>query len=165
MAPYSGDLEADVNARIPRFRLVAALVTLTALATPTPAHADPPAPAGAPAPSITRSHVALVAAGVAVVGAAVGTVFGVLALQNKSDYAKGPTYSNSDDGNNDAAYADGGIALAVAAGITSLVLFLTSDDSAADGAAAGASKKVSAGLSAAPFVTPRGGGAGAVLRF
>ena len=39
----------------------------------------------------------------------------------------GPTFSNTDDGNNDAAYADGGIALAVAAGITSLVLFLTGD--------------------------------------
>ena len=54
-----------------------------------------------------------------------GATFGVLALQNKSDYQKNPTFSNTDNGNNDAAYADGCAALAVAAGVTSLVLFLT----------------------------------------
>jgi hypothetical protein len=119
-----------------------AFVAFTALS-PTPAWADPPAPASTaapaapsapialetapPDPSVKRRTVALAAAGVAVVGVGVATVFGVLALNNKHAYENDPTFANTDNGNNDAAYADGGIALAVAAGITSLVLFLTSD--------------------------------------
>jgi hypothetical protein len=143
--------------------VAATLAPLGALATPpepTPAPAaappPPPPPPPPPEPSVKRTTVALWAAGVAVVGAGVATTFGVLALENKSAYQKGPTFSNADSGNNDAAYADGGIALAVAAGVTSLVLFLTSEDPPKSGAA---------GVSASPFVTPHGGGAGAVLRF
>ena len=91
---------------------------------PEPLAPSPPPPDD---PSVTRGTVALVAAGVAVASASVGTVFGVLALQNKSDYRNNPTYSDSDRGNNDAAYADGAIALAVAAAVTSIVLYVTSD--------------------------------------
>jgi hypothetical protein len=111
---------------------------------------------------VTRGRVALWTAGVAVVGAGAATVFGVLALQNKSAYQKGPTYSNTDDGNNDAAYADGCMALAVAAGVTSLVLFLTNDPTlpSAPGTA-----KTAPTLSVSPLVTAHAGGAGAVLRF
>src|SRR5580658_8538627 len=79
-----------------------------------------------PAPGVSRRTVALGAAGVAAVGAMSAVVFGVLALQNKSDYEKTPTYSNTDNGNNFAAYTDGCIALAVAAGITRLVISFTS---------------------------------------
>jgi hypothetical protein len=114
---------------------------------------------------VKRSTVALVAAGVAVVGTGVGTAFGVLALENKSDYRRNPTYSNTDQGNNDAAYADGAIALAVAAAVTSLVLFVTSDPSSDEGEPPSASKKRSAGFSASPVVVPHGGGLGALLRF
>jgi hypothetical protein len=115
-------------------------------------------------PFVTRRTVGLVAAGVALAGAGVGAVFGVLALQNKSDYADNPTYYKSDRGNNDAAYADGAIALAVAAGVTSLVLFLTSDTSNTD-LAAGIPHERSASFSTSPFVTAHGGGAGALVRF
>ena len=111
-----------------------------------------------------RSTVALAAAGIAVAAAGGATAFGVLALQNKSDYAKTPTYANTDRGNNDAAYADGCIALAVAAGVTSLVLFLT-DHPVPDAEAPPAGKKTSATFSVSPVVTPHGGGAGALLRF
>jgi hypothetical protein len=117
------------------------------------------------APSVKRTTVALVAAGVAVAAAGAGAVFGVLALQNKSDYDRGPTYANSDKGNNDAAYADGSFALAVVAGVTSLVLALTSDPTLADAPAAAASKKSGAAFSASPMILPHGGGAGALLRF
>jgi hypothetical protein len=110
---------------------------------------------------VKRSTVALVAAGVAVVGAGVGTAFGVLALQNKSDYRNNPTYSNYDNGNNDAAYADGAIALALAAGVTSLVLYITRDS----GSPEGAPTKHSVAFSASPVVVPHGAGAGAILRF
>jgi hypothetical protein len=106
--------------------------------------------------------VAFAVAGVAVVGAGLATTFGVLALHNKSLYQTQPTLSNSDHGNDDAAYADGAIALAVAAGVTSLVLLLT-DDSAPSVARAPAPHAAS--VTASPFVTPHGGGAGALLRF
>ncbi len=123
------------------------------------APSSPPPPEPSPVSGgITRRTVALVAAGIAVAGAGAATAFGVLALENKSDYAKSPTYAGSGNGNNDAAYADGCIALAVAAGITSLVLLLTDDT-------AHASTARSAILSAAPIVTSRGGGAGVLLRF
>ncbi len=115
-------------------------------------------------PFLTRRTVAFVAAGVALAGAGVGAIFGALALQNKSDYDKNATYANSDRGNNDAAYADGGIALAVAAGVTSLVLFVTGDTSDA-AASAGAPRRRSLTFSASPFVTTHGGGAGALVRF
>jgi hypothetical protein len=118
-----------------------------------------------PDPSVQRTTVALVAAGVAVVGAGVGTVFGLLALHNKSDYRRAPTYANSDQGNNDAAYADGALALAVAAAVTSLVLYVTNGPSADQDPDPATAKKRSAAFSASPFVTSHGGGAGALLRF
>jgi len=116
-----------------------------------------------PGPSVKRRTVALYAAGVAVVGAGVACVFGGLALKNKHDYESGPTYSNSDNGNNDAAYADGGIALAVAAGVTSLVLLLTSDT--ADATPATSASQRRAPTSSATFLTPSAGANGALLRF
>jgi hypothetical protein len=113
-----------------------------------------------------RRHVALVAAGVAVVATGAAVTFGALALENKRDYDRNPTFSNSDNGNNDAAYADGAIALAIAAGVTSLVLALTGD---ADGSeptssTAGGSRRT-ARVVAAPVALPHGGGAGVALQF
>ena len=113
-----------MKARVAHVRSwVAAALVAAVASTPGRAAADPP---------VERRTVAIVAAGVAVVGAGVATTFGVLALQNKHDYDRGPTFSNVDLGTNDAAYADGGLALAVVAGVTSLILFLTSDAAATD---------------------------------
>jgi hypothetical protein len=140
---------------------VAPAPPLSPTAPPPPLETSRLPPPPPPAPPITRKTVALAAAGVAVVGAGLATVFGVLALDNKSDYRKSPTFSNSDNGNNDAAYADGGIALAIAAGVTSLVLYLTSDPN--DRASAAGAKNPATAFSASPFVSPHG--AGAILRF
>lgn len=154
--------------RLPSARLVANVAALVALSlVPLPAMADPPAPPPtaapptAPQPAVSRKKVALGAAGVAVAGAVGAIVFGVLALHQKSLYDQTPTYANTDNGNNFAAYADGCIALAAAAGITSLVLYLTSSAEPATAAPT----KASAGLSASSIVTPHGGGAGVLLRF
>jgi len=125
-----------------------------------PGPLEPPNPL-TPSPPVTRRNVAIAAAGVAVAGAAVAIVFGALALQNKSDYGNNPTYSNSDKGNDDAAYADGGLALAAAAGITSLVLFLTGEAPGPGPAA------VTAGTAsrAAGSILPPSAGGGVLLRF
>jgi hypothetical protein len=143
------------------------------LAEPAPASSTSAAPGSAetvvaaspptPPSSMSRRTVAFVAAGLAVAGAGAAAIFGGLALQNKSDFQKGATYARSDDGNNDAAYSDGGIALAVAAGVTSLVLFLTSE-STNDDPVKPAPKKGIAFLPS-PMVVPHGGGAGALFRF
>jgi hypothetical protein len=137
--------------------LTTAVLALAMSATPRIAFADPPAPVPAPTPTPTRTNVALVSAGIAVAAATAAAVFGVLALQNKNEFQSSPTYARADDGSNDAAYADGAIALAVAAGVTSLVLFLTHDPQDA-GAPAASTAPI-----ASPFVTALG--AGAVLRF
>ncbi len=129
-------------------------------APPSPLEPSLAAPAPAAPPSVSRRTVAVWAAGISAAGAVTATVFGILALKNKSDYQSHPSYSNSDNGNNDAAYADGALALAIAAGITSLVLFVT-----AEPPEPGVSLKPSMTLSAAPVITPHGGGAGAILRF
>jgi hypothetical protein len=106
--------------------------------------------------------------------AAVGAiVLGMLALQNKNAYDRTPTYSNTDDGNNLAAYADGCIALAVAGGITSLVLYLTGDRAASPQGSrssptrgrTAAREEHAAVFSMSPMVTAHGGGAGAALHF
>jgi hypothetical protein len=157
-------MEVNVKTRFVAAPSVIGLVAIMALsALPTRALADPPdpVPVAPPAPGVKRSAVALIAAGVAVVGAGVGTAFGVLALQNKSDYRNNPTYSNSDNGNNDAAYADGAIALALAAGVTSLVLYITRDS----GSAESTPTRHSVAFSASPLVLPHGAGAGALVRF
>jgi hypothetical protein len=125
----------------------------------------PPPPAE---PSVTRGTVALVAAGVALAAASAGSVFGALALQNKSDFDRNPTYSSNDQGSNDAAYADGCFALALAAGVTSLVLYLTRDAGQDPHPISTTAKKAVALFSASPLLTPltrHGGGAGVLLRF
>src|SRR5579883_496780 len=119
------------------------VVAVTAPAAPARAQDDGATAAPAPAPPAAaqacaspRRTAAFVAAGISAAGAVAATVFGVLAVKNHDDNASHPTADNAQDGMNDAAYSDGGIVLAVAAGITSLVLFLT-DEASQDGPGSG----------------------------
>lgn len=137
-------------------------VDRTSAASSPPASEERSAPRAEP--NVTRGTVALVAAGIAVVGAGVGTVFGVLALENKAAYRKHPTYANSDDGDADAAYADGAMALALAAGVTSLVLYLTRD-TVPDEDPPPVIPKPRPTISASPLVTRHEVGGGVLVRF
>jgi hypothetical protein len=150
--PASADPSAELS---PSAEVIPASTPAAGAATPAPAPATP---------QITRETVALAAAGVALAGAATAVTFGVLALQNKRDFDSSPSYASSDKGNNDAAYADGGIALAVCAGVTSLVLWLTRDTAGSEPVTTTPARRPAA-ISASPIVTPHGGGAGAVLLF
>jgi hypothetical protein len=100
----------------------------------------------------------------------VGTVFGVMALGDKSDFDKNPTSSTADDGENHALIADMAFGVAVTLGVTSAVLFL-SRDSAPDQNASNGSKvnKAKAAnkptIVPTPIINPHGGGAGALVRF
>jgi hypothetical protein len=133
---------------------------------PGPAKTPSAAPPPPPDCSSVRRRVAFAAAGVAIAAAGAATIFAVLALDNKRAYERSPTYSNADNGNDDAAYADGAIALAVAAGVTSLVLAVTGDcDSSELAPSKPSSTRQSTRVVASPIVLAHGAGVGAVLRF
>jgi len=145
-------------------------------ATP-PVVAVPPAPTPAPvvaAPPEVHSLVpAIVTGGLAVAAAAVGTVFGIIALDNKSDFDKNPTTQTADDGDTHALIADMAFGVALTFGVTSAVLFLTKDESvtqtssthATTTAKAGTEKKTAVRFTPTPIVGPHTGGAGLLLRF
>jgi PEGA domain len=139
---------------------------------PPPEAFNPPPPASAPPPPPPpepRSKLpAYITGGLAIVSTGIGVVFGVLALNDKSSFNKDPTEATANSGENNALICDMALGVAVTLGVTSAVLFLTNDDAppAPPKAAAVPKQKPRAlTFSAAPIVTPHGGGAGAVLRF
>ncbi|WP_394847954.1 PEGA domain-containing protein [Pendulispora brunnea] len=136
------------------------------------AEAPPPPPPETPAPAPRSKVPAFVTGGVALAAAGVGTVFGIMALSDKSDFDKNPTASKADDGENHALIADMAIGVAITLGITSAVLFFSAEEPAAKPAAKAAPRKLVAAPKAppvtirpTPIVTPHGGGAGALIRF
>lgn len=161
---------------------------------PAPAVVEPaPEPASPfPVPPQPRSKVpAYVTGGLAIAAAAVGTVFGVLAINDKSDFDKNPTTSKADDGDTHALIADMAFGVALTFGVTSAVLFFTKDEqpqpptlpatARADGRAQQGSsaptsearlapseqdaKRGGVTFTPTPWVGSHGGGAGFVLRF
>lgn len=153
---------------------------------PEPAAPPPPPPVAAvapvapvaplvppPAPAPRSMVPAIVTGGLAIAAAGVGTVFGILALGDKSDFDKNPTTQTADNGDTHALIADMAFGVAVTFGVTSAVLFLTKDESATSTssthatttAKAAAGKKTAVTFTPTPIVTPHSGGAGFVLRF
>jgi hypothetical protein len=131
----------------------------------------PPPPAPAPPPPEPRSKVpAIVTGAVALVAAGVGTGFGIKALNQSSEFDDHPTTKKADDGENNALVADMMFGIAITFGVTSAVLFLSNDapssaKAAAPKTAAAPKPKKNVTVIPAPYVTPSGGGAGALVRF
>lgn len=142
---------------------------------PAPVAAAPPPPAPTPAPEPPPEPRSLVPAyitgGLAVAAAGVGTVFGIMALGDKSEFDKNPTASKADDGENHALIADMAFGVAITMGVTSAVLFLTHDDPAPTKVGAlpirvtKAVKSKPVTITPTPIITSHGGGAGALVRF
>jgi hypothetical protein len=142
---------------------------------PIVAEAPPPPPTTpAPPPPPPEAHSRLpayITGGLAIVGAGIGTVFGVMALNDQSNFNKTPTSATADTGENHALICDMAFGVAITLGVTSAVLFLTNDE--APPKAAGQSrpvkiaapKKNAVTITPSPIVTPHGAGAGALLRF
>jgi hypothetical protein len=144
--------------------------------TPVPAPTPPPPP-----PPEPRSKVpAYVTGAVAIVATGVGIGFGIKALGQSSDFDKpgGATTQRADDGENNALVADMMFGIAITFGVTSAVLFLSSDapqTAKADPKSAPAVAQAKPArprpapakitVTPAPYVTPTGGGAGALIRF
>lgn len=130
-----------------------------------------PQPTPPPPPAEPRSKVpAYVTGAVAIVAAGVGTAFGLKALSQSSEFKDNPTTQRADDGENNALVADMMFGIAITFGVTSAVLFLSSDSpqqakgkAPAKTAAPPKPKKVT--VTPTPFVTSSGGGAGALFRF
>jgi hypothetical protein len=146
--------------------------------TPPPAVAEVPQPAPTPPPPPPpepRSKVpAYVTGAVAIVAAGVGTGFGIKALSQSSDFKDNPTTKKADDGENNALVADMMFGIAITFGVTSAVLFLSSDAPTAAKAdparnaprpAVAVKKQQKVTITPTPYVTPTGGGAGALVRF
>lgn len=139
------------------------------------AEAPPPAPAPEPppAPPVAESRSmapAWITGGLAVVAAGVGTVFGLQALSDQKEFDRNPTSSRADDGENNALIADMAFGVAITLGVTSAVLFLSSDPAPTTAKAPVVRSTAKSGakrmtITPTPFVTRDGGGAGAVVRF
>ena len=140
---------------------------------PPPAQAplpqSPPPPAIAPADNVMhRSPVpAYVTGGLAVGAAIVGTVFGAVALGDKSNFDKHPTSDGADTGENHALVSDMAFGVAITLAVTSAVLYLTRDEAVTPSTSKNEKIKSAdePSLGLAPVMTPHGGGAGALLRF
>ncbi len=122
-----------------------------------------PSPVPPPAVQEKNNVAAYITLGIAAGGIAVGTIFGIKALNAKSDYDRTPSESLADDVERDALISDMSFAAAVTLGITGIVL-LTSDDSGAeDGTHASGAR--GRRVIVAPYATPTGGGAAAHVTF
>lgn len=137
----------------------------------TPAPTPPPPP---PPPPPASKVPAYITGGIAIAALGVGTGFGIAALSKSSDFKTNPTIDTADAGENAALVADMCFGVAITFGVTSAVLFLTKDPPKATAQnAAGtqvavqkprpAPPKVS--IIPTPYITPQGGGAGALIRF
>lgn len=109
----------------------------------------------------TNSKVpAYVTLGLGGAGLIAGTIFGILALNGKSDFDKSPSQDKADEVERNALISDMSFGVALTLGITGIVL-LTASDSPKETA-----KKTKPGqLIVAPFASPTSGGAAARMTF
>ncbi len=135
---------------------------------PAVAPSPQPAPEVAPLPSSSSSSSssslgqipAFVAGGLAVATLITGTVFGVLAWEDHESFQTNPSADLANRGESRGLTADMCFGGAATLAVASIVMYLTHAESPS---ATPASEKPRVSL--APFLSPGGGGAGAVLRF
>ena len=121
--------------------------------------APPPLPPEEPASSNVPAYVTL---GVAGAGIIVGTIFGIKALGDKSDFNSNPTSSKADDAERNALIADMAFGVAVTLGVTGTVLLLSNKGSSAP--KTGLIPRLNS-MQLTPVAGPHGGGAAAVWHF
>lgn len=152
--PVEQEIEAEPGASQPL------TLTLAPIAAAEPADSMPPPPADAPKAEEGTSVVPYVLLGLAGAGAVVGGIFGVQAMQAKSDFDKGDrTPAKADSVDRNALVADMAFGAALTFGITGLVLLLTDDGTKEITAKKGSSVQIS------PYVGPQSAGAGAFVQF
>jgi hypothetical protein len=155
------DIKAELEAKP-----VAPPVATTPPPVEAPVTPPPPKPE---APKEARSKLpAFITGGLAIVAVGLGTGFGIAALAKKSEFDTTPTADIADTGENFALVADMAFGVAITLGVTSAVLFLTNDEDSTPRPANGPTtqaKRHPVRIIPAPYITPHGAGAGALLRF
>lgn len=146
-------------------------VALTLEAAPEPALEDPFGETGtgaeppAEAPDIDEEEDALptgvwVASGVAGAALIGGTVLGFLALSEQSDFDASPSEESADRGERLALFADVAFGVAAIAGVTAIVLYITSDNGTGDDHSPDV-----ASFDVTPVIGHQSGGVSAQVRF
>jgi hypothetical protein len=135
-------------------------LTLSPITGPAGLAAVPPEPLAQTGRSRVPGYVTI---GIAGASAIVGTIFGVRALQDKSDFNAAPSTRKADDTERDALIADMAWGVTLTLGITGAVLLLTNE--APSPTAQNARQHEQAGLRVLPYLSPKGAGAAAALRF
>jgi len=167
----STEIEVEVKAgeKVPDLKVALASAPLPPPAPAPVASAPPPRPATpppAPPPVVhpkKNNLPAYITLGVAGAGAVVGTIFGVKALSNKSDFDDKPTTKSADDTERNALIADMAFGVALTLGVTGTVLLLSGNKTTeATPKSADASHS---NMRLSPYVGPSGGGASAVFSF
>jgi len=137
-------------------------VAVAELPPPPPVIETKPAEKPEPPPEKHSNAAAFVVLGVAGAGAIVGGIFGVKALQGKSDFNNGAkTTDKADQVEKDALIADMALGAAITLGVTGTVLLLTSGGGDEKAARAASPSK----FELAPVFSPHRAGAAATLRF
>lgn len=121
-----------------------------------------PKPEPPPQPKEQNRVPAYVTLGVAGASAIVGTIFGIKALQTKSDFDKNPTTKAADDTERNALIADMALGVTITLGVTGIVL-LTSDEPS-EAAARAPAKRQRAQVQIAPYISPKGTSGGATAK-
>ena len=106
---------------------------------------------------------AYVTLGIATGGAIMGTIFGVKALQSKSDFDSKPTTKSADDTERNALIADMAFGVAVTLGVTGIVLLTSSDDTSSPSKAAKLHLPPKGTFRVTPYLGRESGGAAARL--
>ena len=132
---------------------------------PPPVPEVAPAPPPPPPPEKHSKVPAYVTLGIATGGAIVGTIFGVKALQAKSDYDSDPTTKHADDTERNALIADMAFGVAVTLGVTGIVLLTSSDDAPEAPKAAKLHLPPKGTFNVVPYLGRESGGAAARLTF
>jgi hypothetical protein len=133
---------------------------------PVAAAAKPAPPPPKPPPKAEKNPLpAYITLGVGAAGAVVGTIFGIQALNAKSDFDSNPTTENADRAERDALIADMGFAVAITLGITGIVLLVSDDPGEVSASAKQAKPLERARLDVAPLITQTTQGAAARLTF
>lgn len=166
--PYEKELNLEAGA--PETTVEATLSKPVVAEAPPPPPPEPKPIEKPVEPTEKRSNTAAyVVLGVAGAGAIVGGIFGVKALQGKSDFDNGErTQDKADSVKQNALIADMALGAAITLGVTGFVLILTNPGTGSDKAASlpsGVAQAGRRGFEFAPVVTPNRAGAVATLRF
>lgn len=170
--PYKADFTAKPAGKMDQAATLekakpAPIAAAPAKAAPPP-KAEEPKPVAPPKAEESSSNLpAYIAIGAGVVGAGIGTFFGVKALSAKSDFNSNPTNDNADRTERNALIADMSFGIALTLGITGVVLLLTggSDSSEVSAQHHALPHPLRARLDIAPVLTTTTQGAAARVTF